>query len=302
VLMTRFGTLWKGPSLSAFEASCLHSFVAAGHEVTLFSYEPVAGVPAGVKRADAARIVDAAWLNAFVLNGVSDITHFSDLFRYRMFERTELTWIDADLLLLRSWDQDPNQTLLALEAPHSLNGAVMRVASQERWLPTLIEHAEALRGHSIRWGETGPRLVTRIAGPHAVGAQAAPPPVYFPIHFGDFWKPFLPEHASECRALCAQARTLHLWNNLIEQMGYWKEYLPPAGSWLHELFQERGCAAYFRGEFPLRNMRALVRNWIARQTGDQLGIGGVLRQVVPSVRRTIRHRTGRTFAHAKWSQ
>ena len=144
--------------------------------------------------------------------------------------------------------------------------------------------------------------MTRIAGPHAVGAQAAPPPVYFPIHFGDFWKPFLPEHASECRALCAQARTLHLWNNLIEQMGYWKEYLPPAGSWLHELFQERDCSQYFRGEFPLHNMRAMVRNWIARQTGDQLGIGGVLRQMVPSVRRTIRHRTGRTFAHAKWSQ
>lgn len=92
--------------------------------------------------------------------------------------------------------------------------------------------------------------------------------------------------------MCAQARTLHLWNNLVEQMGYWKEYLPPAGSWLHEVFQESSCAQYFRGEFPLRNMRALVRNWIARQTGDQLGIGGVLRQVVPSVRRTIRHRTG----------
>jgi len=201
--MTRFGTLWKGPSLSAFEASCLYSFVGAGHQVTLFSYEPVVGVPAGIKRADAAPIGDAAWLNAFLLNGVPSIAHFSDLFRYRMFERTELTWIDADLLLLRSWDQDPNQTLLALETPHSLNGAVMRVPSQERWLSTLIEQSEALRGRSIRWGETGPRLVTRVAGTHAGGAQAAPPLVYFPIPATTSGSPFCP-NIQRSAARCAR--------------------------------------------------------------------------------------------------
>ena len=48
--MTRFGTFWKGPSLSALEAACLHTFVAGGHDATLFSYEPVANVPIEVEQ------------------------------------------------------------------------------------------------------------------------------------------------------------------------------------------------------------------------------------------------------------
>ena len=47
--MSRFGTFWKGPSLSAFEAARLHTFAAGRHDVTLFSYEPVANVPIGAE-------------------------------------------------------------------------------------------------------------------------------------------------------------------------------------------------------------------------------------------------------------
>ena len=46
--MTMFGTFWAGPRLSAFEAACLQSFAVRGHPVTLFSFESVENVPAGV--------------------------------------------------------------------------------------------------------------------------------------------------------------------------------------------------------------------------------------------------------------
>jgi hypothetical protein len=68
--------------------------------------------------------------------------------------------------------------------------------------------------------------------------------------------------------------------------------MPPGGSFLHEVFTARGCRPYFRGEFSLRNMRHLVCNWQAPQTGQLLGIGAVLRQLVPSVQRTYRHYRG----------
>jgi Alpha 1,4-glycosyltransferase conserved region len=290
--MNQFASFWHGPPLAPFEAACLHSFVEAGHEVTLYGYEPVGNLPAGVRRGDAAKIADRAKMDAFRIGGKPSVSHFSDYFRYRMFARTEHTWIDTDVLLLRSWEQPPQRNLLALETPTSLCNAVMRVASDEPWLPELIERAEALTAGPMRWGETGPRLLTKIVGTQALMAQAAPPAQFFPIHWDDFWKVFLPEHADECRALCREAHTLHLWNNIVERLGYWKEFLPPADSYLHDLFVEHGGAPYFRGVFPLRNMRQLVENWRSRQTGDQLGIRGVVRQLVPSLQRTLRHYKG----------
>lgn len=290
--MSRFATFWKGPRLSGFEAACLHSFVAAGHEMTLFSYEPVAGVPDGVRCEAAAGIVDASKLDAFRIGGVPSLSHFSDWFRYRMLQQTPFTWVDADVLLLRGWEQDPQRALLALEAPGRLCTAVLRVPSDAPWLAELIAQCETLADRPLRWGETGPRLLTRVAGRQAVAAAAAPSSLYFPVHFDAFWKVFLPEHADECRALCAQARTLHLWNNIVERLGYWKDWLPPRGAYLHERFVAAGAQGCFRGEFPLPVMRQLVENWQSRQTGQHLGIRSVLRQLMPSVQRTWRHHLG----------
>lgn len=289
--MSAFGTFWKGPRLSAFEASCLHSFVGAGHDVTLFSYEPVDNLPAGVKTANAATIADESKMSGFRVDGAASISHFSDYFRYVMFAKTELTWIDTDVMLLRGWLQDPDDNLLALETPDSICNAVMRLGSHEPWLPDLIAGAEGLMHTDMRWGDTGPRLLTRLAGAQAV-SRTQPPHLYFPIHFDAFWKVFLPEHADECRALCDRARTLHLWNNVVDRLGFWKDFLPPPGSYLHELFSDAGCIPFFRGEFPLKNMRQLVENWRSRQTGQHLGIGSVVRQLVPSIQRTYRHYAG----------
>jgi len=287
--MSRFGTYWRGPRLSGFEAACLHSFVAAGHELTLYSHAPVDGVPPGVMQTDAGTIADVRYHDAFVVGGQPSVSHYSDYFRYRMFASTPLTWVDTDVLLLQGWDQDPGQALLALETPGSICNAVMRLPGDAPWLPELISETEALMHVPLRWGDTGPRLITRLVGAQALLRQAAPPPLYFPLHWDDFWKVFLPEHADECRALCAQARTLHLWNNVVDRLGYWKEFLPPEDSWLHTLFTQGGAAPYFRGTFPLKNMRQLVENWRSRQTGQHLGIGSVVRQIVPSVQRTLRH-------------
>src|SRR5262245_1024739 len=102
--MASFGTFWAGPRLSSFEAACLHSFIARDHRVTLFSFEHVGNVPAGVLTANAAELVAPSALKRFFIDGSPSISHFSDYFRYVMFSRTELTWVDTDVLLLRSFE------------------------------------------------------------------------------------------------------------------------------------------------------------------------------------------------------
>ena len=52
-------SLWIGPRLSWFEQLCLLSFVHAGHNVTLYSYQPIDNLPDSVIAGDAASIYPA---------------------------------------------------------------------------------------------------------------------------------------------------------------------------------------------------------------------------------------------------
>jgi hypothetical protein len=289
--MTTFGTFWAGPRLSAFEAACLHSFVLRGHPLTLFSFERVEDVPEGVSLANAQDIVDASSLPRFLINGKPSLSHFSDYFRYVMFSKTDLVWIDTDVMMLADFDHDPRRNLLAREDARTLCTAVMRIGSDDPSLPTLIRQTEALMDTRMRWGATGPRLLTQVCGPQLVAASHRKE-LFFPVHYDEFWKVFVPEHFDECKALCKEAYTLHLWNNIVERLGFWKDLLPPEGSFLRHLFVENGSQKYFRSTFPAANMHRLVENWLAGRSGSQLGIGSVVRQMVPSVGRTVRHYVG----------
>ena len=53
-------TFWHGP-LDALRRLCLRSQVAAGHNVTVYSFEPLAGLPDGVGNAEAEAILPHAF-------------------------------------------------------------------------------------------------------------------------------------------------------------------------------------------------------------------------------------------------
>ena len=85
-------TFWHGP-LDALRLTCLRSQVAAGHKVTVYSFEPLAGLPDGVGNAEAEAILphafserlrppqpDGSWRDWTMLQ-------FSDFFRMRLMAR-----------------------------------------------------------------------------------------------------------------------------------------------------------------------------------------------------------------------
>ena len=53
-------TFWHGP-LDPLRLTCLRSQVAAGHRVTLYSFDPIAGLPDGVGNAEAEAILPHAF-------------------------------------------------------------------------------------------------------------------------------------------------------------------------------------------------------------------------------------------------
>jgi hypothetical protein len=288
-----------GGDLSPLEQACLQSFAAQGYDVTLFSYEGVANVPASLRRADAAEIVDRAWAQRFVYRGKPDLSHFSDYFRYKMFETAALTWIDSDMVLIDPKEMPAGRTtLVGRERQGSLNGAILYVADA-RLQGAFLREVEQLEGKDLSWGQTGPLLLDRYAAQLAQSEPIHGPDRFYPIDHDTIWKAFLPEHRDWCEAQCRSAATLHLFNNVLVRMGYWKSIAPPVGSYLHACFQAADALRFFEATYPETVMRHLAHNFVASQTGEDLGLKAVLTQMLPSAARSYAHHAKAIAAKAK---
>lgn len=287
-----FATFWSGTQLSAFEASCLHSFAVRGYETIVYSFDLIENVPDGVTLVNASEIAPAAALTRFLYEGKPNLSHFSDYFRYLLFSKTKHVWIDADMLMMRPVRFPLGRTVLACERRNSICGAILRLDSDKPELARLIAETEAAMDRELIWGQTGPRLLTSVFGHAGVFRAAHEPKLFFPVPHDDFWKVFLPGFRDECAALCESGITVHLWNNIVDRLGVWKMLAPPAGSFLAEQFEADGSMRFFRDAYPAKVMQQMVENWLLRKNGGDLGIRNLSRQLVPSVFRTARHYWG----------
>lgn len=279
-------SFWAGARMPALDKACLLSFVFGGHSVTLYSFEEIEGLPDGIILRDAREIAPFESREAFLYRGEPNLTHFSDYFRYRLLAHSQHMWIDTDMLMLRPLDFGPVVNLFAKETDKSICNAILRIPSDDPALAEVIRRTERLMHTELVWGATGSRLLNRVFGPMAVLEQAHAPTDFFPIHFDDFWKPFLPECAEECADASRTAYTLHLWNNIVVRMGVWKELAPPEGSFLWACLRDRGLLYFFRDTYPVDVMRHMVTNWKLRKNGADIGMLKLARQVFPSIIRT----------------
>jgi hypothetical protein len=123
-------TFWHGP-LDALRRTCLRSQVAAGHKVTVYSFEPIGQLPDGVGNAEAEAILphsfseklrpaqpDGSWCDWTILQ-------FSDFFRMRLMAHGAGLWLDADVLLLKPVEIDETKPFFAWERPRQLGNSVL---------------------------------------------------------------------------------------------------------------------------------------------------------------------------------
>jgi len=128
-------TFWRGP-LDALRQTCLRSQIAAGHRVTVYSFDSVPGLPAGVDSAAAEAILpyafseklrpcqpDGSWRDWTTLQ-------FSDFFRMRLMAQGAGLWLDADVLLLKPVEIDPQKPCFAWERPRQLGNSVLYLPAE----------------------------------------------------------------------------------------------------------------------------------------------------------------------------
>jgi hypothetical protein len=129
-------TFWHGP-LDALRLLCLRSQVAAGHKVTVYSFDPLGQLPDSVGNAEAEAILPHAFAERLRPTGPGGVwrdwttLQFSDFFRMRLMARKAGLWLDADVLLLKPVELDPAKPYFAWERPRQLGNSVLYLPSDD---------------------------------------------------------------------------------------------------------------------------------------------------------------------------
>jgi hypothetical protein len=214
-------TFWHGP-LDRLRQTCLRSQLAAGHKVTVYSFDTITGLPDGVDHADAEAILPHAFAEKLRPAGPDgswrDWTtlQFSDFFRMRLMARSAGLWLDADVLLLKRIALDPANPYFAWERPRQLGNSVLYLPSDDPivaafetlmqrdaltpdWLSLKhrITYAlKRLRGGSNRVSDVrvaiyGPAALTALANRAGSSREALPKKSFYAVHAdpGQFFEP-----------------------------------------------------------------------------------------------------------------
>jgi hypothetical protein len=194
-------TFWHGP-LDALRLTCLRSQVGAGHKVTVYSFDPLTGLPDGVGNAEAEAILphafserlrppqpDGSWRDWTTLQ-------FSDFFRMRLMAQGAGLWLDADVLLLKPVEIDPAKPFFAWERPRQLGNSVLYLPADDAIVTAFEELMQqdeltpdwlALRHRLIfalrkLRGKSNPAALTALAARCGELGHALPKKSFYAVH------------------------------------------------------------------------------------------------------------------------
>lgn len=215
--MAEFGTFWVGRPLSKIEQTCLASFVHHKHKITLFVYDKNLVAPDGVNKSDANEIIP----KDKIFKVDNSYGPFADMFRYKMIQKTGLTWTDTDNICLRSDWNFPEYLFGMQGGPHKVvaNG-LLRAPKDSKFIKELVEISSNFDKDKIIWGEIGPQLVTPKIKEHGLTQYIQSPKTFYPVNYWEWKWIFEPSKKHDVLSLCKKSHTLQIWNQMLNREGY----------------------------------------------------------------------------------
>jgi hypothetical protein len=254
----RLFTFWSFAPTTYVEHLCLKSMLAAGHPIDLYTYDEDVKVPDGVAVRDAAEIFPK---DQVIFHQSGSAALFSDLFRYAGLKRALGTWIDADVLLLRSIADLDDDHVFGWETPGLINGAILKLPANSplfAYVDKLVharvpvppywplrkkirQLARACVGRHrplerLDWGVIGPKALTHFARKNGLAKLAQPSDVFYPLGWRDAPSFFDPAARIESR-FTARTRAVHLYNFQLREH---KLKPPPPGSFIPRMCERYG--------------------------------------------------------------
>jgi hypothetical protein len=247
-----FSTLWIGKSLPTVQQICLSSYVYYDQPINLYSYENIVGIPDGVNVLDANLILP----EDKIFKIFDSYACFSDYFRYKLLSMVNTIWVDADhMSLSKNWGTEEVEYFYGVQKEYSeigkINNGVLKYPKDSELAKKLIFECEALidKKEQTSWGDTGPKLLTKIINELELNKFAINKNKIYPINWdkrdnaqdiktmfiSDFlekekFKPmleFLDKHKSF---------SLTFWNNVFKQII--EESVPEKGSFFEYVYNK----------------------------------------------------------------
>jgi hypothetical protein len=259
----KFATFWHGDALSPYEWMCLKSFRAKHDDVFFVSYDDKVSVPEGIQVINANEVCDKALLDKFIYHGKPSLAGFTDYFRYRLIQKHEVCWFDADMMCLSPDESIFSDFIFGFEHELSINNAILKLPRNHGALLELIKTCEENIGKDLEWGALGPILLTRILTNAKLRERAQPKEKFYPFGVVNFWQLLLPIYRDKVINETQNSWSVHLWNELYKQIGNWKHICPPEGSFLHWKAKELDCLDRFIAIYPEPLIYNVVESWIA---------------------------------------
>jgi hypothetical protein len=204
--------LWIGPELSVMERLSISSFLANGHEFHLFVYTDVKNVPAGTVIRDGEEVLPASSIFRYRDNG--SYAGFSNFFRYELLWEYGGWWVDLDTICLRPFrfaeDYVFGSEPTAVGGSHPISG-VLKAPRRSPLMQYLTEVCRGKDRETMKWGETGPRLVADGISRLSLGDYVQASGTFCPLGWYE-WDRVLDPMASI--SLEPHARAIHLWNEV----------------------------------------------------------------------------------------
>jgi hypothetical protein len=209
--------LWIGAELSVMEYLSIASFLAHGHQYHLFVYSEVKNIPAGAIACDGEEILPASSIFRYRHNG--SYAGFSNSFRYELLWKYGGWWVDLDTICLRPFRFTDDYVIgsepVADGGTHPISG-VLKTPSQSPLMQYLTQVCRGKNPDSLRWGETGPRLVADGIRELSLGEYVQGSEVFCPWGWYE-WDRVLDPTASV--SLDEATYAIHLWNEMWRRQG-----------------------------------------------------------------------------------
>lgn len=260
--LPEIASLWIGGNLSWLEQLCLKSFADAGHDITLYSYQPIENIPDGVRAGDAADIYPGEPMLRHKRTG-SPAIH-ADIWRLNLLKKTDKIWVDADMYCYRPFSFR-RKTVFGWEKEGLVCNAVLSLPKTSKALKLLLEffedeHAigpwlkpwqrrelQAAKdaGNPVHiteqdWGFTGPAAVTWALQQTGEIKYAEPVSAFYPVSFRHRNHMILSRFKPE-EEFTEATVGVHFWARRMKPRLQEKENnTPRRGSFMHKLISKHG--------------------------------------------------------------
>ena len=231
---------WGG-DLTPYEEANFLSFLHNGFNVNVWSYQKLT-LPKEIVNRDANEIISKEFLMKFNQNfQKSNMSSFSNLFRYELILKEGGWWFDSDCICLKDVSDfsklaNNQKFVLALENPDLVGSSVMYINDKNIAQMLLDETNKRINKNNYKffWGEIGPYLITDVFKAKNLFEKTIKTEYFYKIKPEEFHILFDPDSTLNVQTLLKDSFVCHTWNEMFRKFDIEKKKLPPKNSYLSD--------------------------------------------------------------------